>query len=271
MWILTVVLVIFIAAAIALTLRVRRQAGELAALEQRARELTAAIDARSRIFARVNHEIRTPLSGILGVNRMLLQTPLGDRQRELAGIVQAQGEVLLAIINDMLDYSKMEAGRFALAPSAFSMRQTIDEVARIHGEQARAKHLGFIVEADASLPDYVHGDGMRLRQVLDNLLSNAVKFTDTGSITLRVTQVAPGSGPDVIARFEVADTGIGFGAAAARVLFQPFIQDETAGRDGGTGLGLAIAKRVVDEHAGKIEVKSEVGKGTDFCLFFPVQ
>ena len=139
--------------------RVDQRTAELA---ERTRELAEANDTRSRFFARVSHEIRTPLSGILGINRMLMQTGLEGRQRELAEIVQAQGGTLLTIINDILDYSKMEAGRFGLAASDFSLRDTIDEAARIHGEQARAKHVGFVVDVDPSLPSHAYGDAVRL-------------------------------------------------------------------------------------------------------------
>ena len=249
--------------------RVTERTAELA---ERTRELAEANDTRSRFFARVSHEIRTPLSGILGINRMLMQTGLEGRQRELAEIVQAQGGTLLTIINDILDYSKMEAGRFGLAASDFSLRDTIDEVARVHGEQARAKHVGFVVEVDASLPSEVYGDAVRLRQVLDNLLSNAVKFTDRGSIKLRAARLA--SDPaDVVARFEVADTGIGLGAAAARVLFQPFIQADssTTRRHGGTGLGLAIAKSLVEMMGGEIGCLGEPGRGSTFWFTIRVE
>ena len=249
--------------------RVTERTAELA---ERSRELAEANDTRSRFFARVSHEIRTPLSGILGINRMLMQTGLEGRQRELAEIVQAQGGTLLTIINDILDYSKMEAGRFGLAASDFSLRDTIDEVARVHGEQARAKHVGFVVEVDASLPSEVYGDAVRLRQVLDNLLSNAVKFTDSGSIKLRAARLA--SDPaDVVARFEVADTGIGLGAAAARVLFQPFIQADssTTRRHGGTGLGLAIAKSLVEMMGGEIGCLGEPGRGSTFWFTIRVE
>jgi signal transduction histidine kinase/FixJ family two-component response regulator len=249
--------------------RVNERTAELA---DRTRELAEANDTRSRFFARVSHEIRTPLSGILGINRMLMQTGLEGRQRELAEIVQAQGGTLLTIINDILDYSKMEAGRFGLAASDFSLRDTIDEAARIHGEQARAKNVGFVVEVDPSLPSDAHGDAVRLRQVLDNLLSNAVKFTDRGSIKLRATRLA--SDPaDVVARFEVADTGIGLGAAAARVLFQPFMQADssTTRRHGGTGLGLAIAKSLVEMMGGEIGCLGEPGHGSTFWFTIRVE
>jgi signal transduction histidine kinase/CheY-like chemotaxis protein/HPt (histidine-containing phosphotransfer) domain-containing protein len=235
------------------------------ALEERTRELAAADEARSRFFARVSHEIRTPVSGILGINRLLLQTPLEGRQRELAEIVQAQGGTLLRIINELLDYAKLEAGHFGIEPLDFSLRNAIADVARVHGEQARAKQLGFAVEIDAALPEFVHGDAVRLRQVLDNLLTNAVKFTESGAITLRAARLT--SEPDeVVARFEVVDTGIGLSAEAAGVLFQPFVQAETSTQRkyGGTGLGLAIAKSLVEMMGGEIGCAGEPGRGSTF-------
>jgi signal transduction histidine kinase/DNA-binding response OmpR family regulator len=242
-----------------------RVAERTQALEARTQELAATGELRNRFFARVSHEIRTPLGALLGVLQLLLDTGLQGRQRELAEIAHAQGGTLLGILNDILDYSKMQAGRFGLAPTDFSLRATIEDTARVFGEQARAKHIGLSVTIDPSLPDGVHGDAVRLRQVLDNLLSNAVKFTDTGSIALRVAHVA--ADPSVVAaRIEVADTGIGVGADAARVLFQPFMQADaaTATRQGGTGLGLAIAKSLVELMGGEIGCRAQPQGGSTF-------
>jgi signal transduction histidine kinase/CheY-like chemotaxis protein len=249
-----------------------RVAERTQALEARTHELAATGELRNRFFARVSHEIRTPLGALLGVLQLLLDTGLQGRQRELAEIAQAQGGTLLGILNDILDYSKMQAGRFGLAPTDFSLRATIEDAARVFGEQARAKQIGLSVAIDPSLPDAVHGDAIRLRQVLDNLLSNAVKFTDTGSIALRVAHVAADQSV-VTARIEVADTGIGVGADAARVLFQPFMQADaaTATRQGGTGLGLAIAKSLVELMGGEIGCRAQPHGGATFWFTVKLQ
>jgi signal transduction histidine kinase/CheY-like chemotaxis protein/HPt (histidine-containing phosphotransfer) domain-containing protein len=241
-------------------------------LEARTHELATTGELRNRFFARVSHEIRTPLGALLGVLQLLLDTGLQGRQRELAEIAHAQGGTLLGILNDILDYSKMQAGRFGLAPTDFSLRATIEDAARVFGEQARAKQIGLSVTIEPSLPDAVHGDSVRLRQVLDNLLSNAVKFTDTGSIALRVTAV-PADPSVVAARIEVADTGIGVGADAARVLFQPFMQADaaTATRQGGTGLGLAIAKSLVELMGGEIGCRAQPHGGSTFWFTVKLQ
>jgi len=242
-----------------------RVAERAARLEPRANHQPSTDETRGSFLARVSHEMRTPLSGMLGVTQLLINTGLEGRQRELAEIVRAQGGTLLTILNDILDYSKMEAGRFGLAPANFPLRGLIDEAVEVFGEQARVKQIGLDIHIDPSLPDIVHGDSVRLRQVLDNLLSNAVKFTSAGSIVLRVDRFAATT-PVVVARFEVADTGIGIGPDAARVLFQPFMQAEptTAARRGGTGLGLAIAKSLVGLMGGEIGCRPQAGGGSTF-------
>ena len=249
-----------------------RVAQRTAALEERSRELAEANEAKTRFLASVSHEIRTPLNGILGINRLLLRSPLEGRQRELGEIVQAQGRSLLAIINDILDYSKIEAGRFGLDPIDFSLRAVVEEVARVHAEQAKAKGVAFERHLEPSLPDALHGDSARLRQVLDNLLSNAVKFTDSGRVALSVTR-AEGAGPEVVLRFEVSDTGVGVDPATVSALFQPFTQADpsTTRRYGGTGLGLAIAKSLVEMMAGTIGGSGRRDGGATFWFTLPLE
>jgi len=238
-------------------------------LESRTRELGEANDAQTRFLASISHEIRTPLNGILGVNRMLLQS-LGEgreRERELAEIVQAQGRALLAIINDILDYSKIEAGRFVLEPADFSLRRVINDAARVYREQARAKGLELVLELDATVVGRrFHGDAVRLRQIIDNLLANAVKFTERGSVTLRV-----GFEGEAV-RLSVEDTGIGVDAATLAGLFKPFTQADTSTtrRYGGTGLGLAIAKNLVEMMGGTIGATGTKGQGACFWILVPL-
>ena len=242
-----------------------RVAQRTAALEERSRELAVANEAKTRFLASVSHEIRTPLNGILGINRMLLRSPLEGRQRELGEIVQAQGRSLLAIINDILDYSKMETGHFGLDPADFSLRELVTEIGKVHATQAEAKGVAFETHVAASLPDAVHGDPARLRQILDNLLANAVKFTDEGRVQLRVMRDGDAS-PDVRLRFEIEDTGVGLDPATVDALFQPFTQADaaTTRRYGGTGLGLAIAKSLVEMMGGQIGGHGFPGKGATF-------
>jgi len=267
-----VVLATVLAVLVVWNVRVRRANRDLVVLqselESRTRELGEANDAQTRFLASISHEIRTPLNGILGVNRMLLQS-LGEgreRERELAEIVQAQGRALLAIINDILDYSKIEAGRFVLEPADFGLRRVINDAARVHREQAQGKGLAFVVEVDAAVPARVHGDAVRLRQVLDNLLANAVKFTERGEVGLRVRP----EGHAV--RFEVRDTGIGVDAATLAGLFKPFTQADTSTtrRYGGTGLGLAIAKSLVEMMGGTIGGSGAAGQGATFWIVVPL-
>jgi signal transduction histidine kinase/CheY-like chemotaxis protein/HPt (histidine-containing phosphotransfer) domain-containing protein len=241
-------------------------AAHTAALAERSRELTEAGAAQARFLASISHEIRTPLNGILGVNRMLLKSLAAGAERDLAEVVQSQGRSLLAIINDILDYSKIEAGRFALDPADFSLRRAINDTARVYGEQARGKGLEFVLDVDDAVPYRVHGDGMRLRQIVDNLLANAVKFTERGSVTLRVR--ADGT----TVRFEIADTGIGVDDATLAGLFQPFTQGDssTTRRYGGTGLGLAIAKSLVEMMGGTIGASGERGRGSRFWIVAPL-
>jgi signal transduction histidine kinase/CheY-like chemotaxis protein len=253
-----------------LSRRTRRDHEEMlalrAALEERSRDLAEADAAKTRFLATISHEVRTPLNGILGVNRMLLQALPAGRERELAEIVQAQGRSLLAIINDILDYSKIEAGRFVLEPADFSLRRVLNEAARAHREQAKGKGLRFVEEIDGAVPYRVHGDALRVRQVLDNLLVNAVKFTERGSVTLR----ARPEGPAI--RFEVQDTGIGLDAATLAGLFQPFTQADssTTRKYGGTGLGLAIVKSLVEMMGGTLGATGERGKGATFWMVLPL-
>jgi PAS domain S-box-containing protein len=239
-----------------------RIAAEIVVARDRAVE---ASNTKSAFLANMSHELRTPMNGVIGMNALLLGTELNEDQRRFAEQVTQSGEQMLAIINDILDVSKLEAGQLELDETDFELRDTVESACSGPRVAAAVKGLAFELEVGANVPRILRGDSRRLQQVLANLTSNAVKFTPAGGVALRVGASAGSHGRTLI-ELEIEDTGIGIDLAQLQQLFEPFTQADvsTTRLYGGTGLGLAIVRELVELMGGRVSADSVPGKGTTF-------
>ena len=248
-------------------------------LERRSEELAlakeaaeSANEAKSSFLANVSHELRTPLSAIMGTAELVQDTDLPQPTRDHLHVIEESAESLLFIINDLLDFSKIDAGKLDLAPRELRLRDCVDDALKAHAVRAHRKDLELACEVASDVPEALVGDWLRVRQVLSNLVNNAIKFTGRGEVVVRV-RCEQATADDVVLLFSVSDTGIGIPSAKQQAVFEAFVQADssTTRRYGGTGLGLAIASRLIGMMGGRMWLESTPGRGSTFNFTVPFE
>ena len=231
-----------------------------------------ALKAKERFLANMTHELRTPLTSIVGLSSLLEETEMNNEQKEYLQNIKQSSDHLLAIINDLLEFSKLGTGKLNLEKSQFSVRKTIQRIERSMEFELKNRKLEFITSIDEAIPHSIIGDEYRLNQILINLVGNAIKFTPNGSICIEVKKISESSN-HVELEFWVIDTGIGIVKEKQEIIFESFTQEssDTNRKYGGSGLGLAITKQLIEIQNGSIRVKSEKGKGSSFVFTIPYQ
>jgi signal transduction histidine kinase len=225
--------------------------------------------AKSEFIAKMSHEIRTPMNGVIGMVQMLQKTPINAEQKHYLGVIDSSGKILLAVINDILEYSKLMAGKVELHPQAFNLKDLLAEIETLFDDQARKKNLIFTIMILPEVPLWLWGDSIRLQQILTNLLANAFKFTEHGQVRLEVSTKEDKAPGRVQLYFVISDTGIGIDVEDQKKLFESFSQlnNKSRHRYGGSGLGLSICKQFVEMMGGSISVSSRSGRGAEFSFF----
>ncbi len=245
--------------------RMHRMRRALHALEKARLEAETASREKDRLLATITHELRTPMSGVIGMADLLMDTPLSDEQKSYVQAISVSGRTLLSMIDELLEAARLEAGRDSVVKAPFDPVSVVEEVCELLAPRAHGKGIDLVCYVDPVISGRRLGDAARIRQVLLNLTGNAIKFTDSGGVHVRVV---PGEGNAL--RFEVRDTGLGISRKDLRLIFEPFRQAGEAGMRGGSGLGLAISRSLVERMGGRLQVESRPGRGSIFHFSLPL-